>query len=156
MRILYVIGQDAGPFKVGVTSNVQRRMSSIQTGCPFPLKLMYSLETEAAELREKEVHANLSPFRTSGEWFDAPIDLIIDTVNGRCQIEPSGNAPLIERWVFDMRKAGLARNEEDCASLLGVTLSTLLHYKKNGADQTIALACRALLHRMEPYGSMDG
>lgn len=54
-------------------------------------------------------------------------------------------------WLADMKSAGLARSDAECGRLLGVTANTVLAFKSKGADLRIALACRALLHRMEPY-----
>jgi hypothetical protein len=55
-------------------------------------------------------------------------------------------------WLAAMRLAGLARSDAECARLLGRTDDTIIAYKRRGADLTVALACRALLHRLEPYG----
>lgn len=54
-------------------------------------------------------------------------------------------------WLADMKSAGLARSDAECARLLGISPNGLLKMKKNGTDRRTALACRALLHRMEPY-----
>lgn len=54
-------------------------------------------------------------------------------------------------WLADMKSAGLARSDAECARLLGKTDDTIIAYKRKGTDRTVALACRALLHRMEPY-----
>jgi len=55
------------------------------------------------------------------------------------------------RWLADMKSAGLARSDAECGRLLGVTADTVVNIKAKGADTRTALACRALLHRMEPY-----
>lgn len=60
------------------------------------------------------------------------------------------------RWLDELKAAGLSKSDADAGRQLGKSTDRIVHYKKNGADQTVALACRALLHRMEPYGSMDG
>lgn len=54
-------------------------------------------------------------------------------------------------WLTDMAVSGIARSDAECARLLGVTPNTMLKLKRDGADRRTALACRALLHRMEPY-----
>ena len=54
-------------------------------------------------------------------------------------------------WLSDMKSAGLAKTDLDCARLLGVTKNTILNLKERGGNHRDALACRALLHRMEPY-----
>lgn len=55
-------------------------------------------------------------------------------------------------WLADMKSAGLARSDAECARMLGRSADQIVRYKQNGADRVVALACRALLHRMEPYG----
>jgi hypothetical protein len=55
-------------------------------------------------------------------------------------------------WLAEMKSAGLARSDAECARLLGKSDDTVVSYKKKGTDRTVALACRALLHRLEPYG----
>lgn len=54
-------------------------------------------------------------------------------------------------WLADMKSAGLARSGAACARLLGVSANTIVAMKKDGCDKRTALACRALLHRLEPY-----
>ena len=54
-------------------------------------------------------------------------------------------------WLAAMKAAGLARHDADCAKLLGVSQNTVVSLKERGADLRTALACRALLHRLEPY-----
>lgn len=56
-----------------------------------------------------------------------------------------------EAWLAAMKAAGLARSAAACARLLGVSEDTVSRYRRRGAERVVALACRALLHRMEPY-----
>ncbi len=51
-----------------------------------------------------------------------------------------------------MKAAALARSDAECARLLDISANALIAIKKRGGDRRTALACRALLHRMEPYG----
>ena len=55
-------------------------------------------------------------------------------------------------WLAAMKAAGLARSDADCARLLGVSANTVVEMKQRGADLRTALACRALMDRLEPYG----
>lgn len=56
------------------------------------------------------------------------------------------------RWLAEMKAAGLARSDAECARLLGVSANAVVAMKKNGtSDRRTDLSCRALLHRMEPY-----
>ena len=54
-------------------------------------------------------------------------------------------------WLAEMKSAGLARSAAEAGRLLGKSEDQMTRYKRDGADKTVALACRALLHRLEPY-----
>lgn len=55
------------------------------------------------------------------------------------------------KWLAAMKAANLARSDAACARLLGVSANTVVEMKQRGADTRTALACRALLHRLDPY-----
>jgi hypothetical protein len=55
------------------------------------------------------------------------------------------------KWLADMKLAGLARSDAAAARLLGVSANTMVTRKTAGASKETALACRALLERLEPY-----
>jgi hypothetical protein len=55
------------------------------------------------------------------------------------------------RWLAEMKQAGLARSDAEAGRLLGIHRNSLPLLKARGTDQRTALACRALLHRLEPY-----
>lgn len=57
------------------------------------------------------------------------------------------------QWLAEMKNARLAKSDAECARLLGKSDDTVVSYKRKGTDRTVALACRALLHRLEPYGA---
>lgn len=54
-------------------------------------------------------------------------------------------------WLAAMKAAGLARSDAECARLLGLSANALVKIKRKGSHQRTALACRALLHRLEPW-----
>lgn len=54
-------------------------------------------------------------------------------------------------WLAAMKAAGLATSDADCGRLLGVHINSVVNYKRTGADRRTALACRALIHRLEPW-----
>ena len=54
-------------------------------------------------------------------------------------------------WLAEMKSAGLARSDAACARLLGLSANAVLRMKTHGTDHRTALACRALLHRLEPW-----
>jgi len=54
-------------------------------------------------------------------------------------------------WLAEMKSTGLARSDAAAGRLLGVSANTVVTLKREGADTRTALACRALLHGLEPY-----
>ncbi len=58
--------------KIGVSDDPYTRIGGIQTGCPIPLVkagMVKCRSREQARLIEKELHIELAPFGSSGEWF---------------------------------------------------------------------------------------
>ena len=87
---IYVIGRAEGPVKVGITADLFGRIRSLQTGCPFKLRLLYaSPATDRANALEHEqifrdVYAEQ---RLEGEWFDMSADEAIEGVQTGFQHE---------------------------------------------------------------------
>ena len=54
-------------------------------------------------------------------------------------------------WLAAMKAAGLARSDAECGRMLGISADTVVRMKSAGADARTALACRALIHRLEPW-----
>lgn len=67
---VYVIQAHAeSPIKIGLATDVRHRMGELQTGNPYPLRLLYvfcgSFEAEQA------LHRRFAAFRMCGEWFSS-------------------------------------------------------------------------------------
>lgn len=162
MEFIYVIGGNEPPYKVGRAGNTSRRLAEIQTGNPSPLTVVMSAETIYPAQHEQAVHSALAAHRLSGEWFSCDLGIVHAALkdvglepclfvadHGSGWIEPCA----FGRWLDQMRKPPFYASDAECARLLGVSANGILLMKKNGTDRRTALACRALLHRMEPYGS---
>lgn len=54
-------------------------------------------------------------------------------------------------WLAAMKAAGLASSDAAAGRLLGISADTVVRIKREGADLRTALACRALIHRLEPW-----
>lgn len=66
--MVYLIVDETNTYcKIGNANNVQKRLSQLQTGCPFRLRVE-SFCDGGARL-EREMHRDLQEFRLSGEWF---------------------------------------------------------------------------------------
>lgn len=61
--------------KVGITKNIQTRVSSLQTGCAWPIEVSECLRVpsqDAAREIEREFHEANAKSRMTGEWFFMP------------------------------------------------------------------------------------
>jgi len=62
-------------YKIGSTrSSISNRIQSLQTGCPFEIKLVDYHESMFGQLIERTLHNRFEYKRTYGEWFE--LDLI--------------------------------------------------------------------------------
>lgn len=65
---LYIIQSAVtGAIKVGRSGNPDKRLKSLQTGSPYPLRIILVLDRRGWQ--EKALHERLSRFHTKGEWF---------------------------------------------------------------------------------------
>ncbi|WP_097982832.1 GIY-YIG nuclease family protein [Streptomyces sp. f150] len=68
-NVVYVIGDSrSGVVKIGTTSNLQRRLSGLQTGSAYELRVLWSFGG-GAEL-EAHLHRRFADRQMVGEWFD--------------------------------------------------------------------------------------
>lgn len=73
---LYIIGNDKGFIKIGVSNSPQRRCRQLQTGNEHKLTLLFTEEFECDRKHllhiEKEVHRTLRRIsnKCMGEWFE--------------------------------------------------------------------------------------
>lgn len=63
-------------YKIGITSDVKKRLRAIQTGCPIQCEYIGYIPTHEPEILEKDLHRKFQQFKTSGEWFDLGDDHI--------------------------------------------------------------------------------
>lgn len=76
---VYVIG--FGPYvKIGMTTNVDLRMTNLQT--PEPVKLFALIDGWRRE--ELELHKRFAEYRLQGEWF-LKKDALAEWINGGCK-----------------------------------------------------------------------
>jgi len=72
---LYVVqSHTTGAFKVGRSSNVEKRLKQLQTGSPYHLRVILILPGQGH--RERELHRKLKGYESQsndgGEWFIEP------------------------------------------------------------------------------------
>ena len=69
--ILYIISNKFGFTKIGIASNLDKRLKSIEmaSGVPCEKVLEFHIGDNAYDV-EQELHENFKEYRTVGEWFD--------------------------------------------------------------------------------------
>lgn len=66
---VYLIYCPDNIYKIGITKNVEKRMSNLQGSCPFELTLIDAFPTSQPRTDEQDLHDALSHWRMHGEWF---------------------------------------------------------------------------------------
>ena len=69
MSYLYLI-ECEGLHKIGIANDVRSRLAQLQTGNPFPLKVVLCFEFGNASPIEQSLHQKFSAKRHVGEWFE--------------------------------------------------------------------------------------
>jgi hypothetical protein len=70
--------------KIGISRNVKKRLSQLQTGCPYEIKILKVYESDLSSKIEKILHRQFrsykidsSEYNLVGEWFNLDIDTIL-------------------------------------------------------------------------------
>lgn len=70
MNYLYAIHGNDNLIKIGFTTDPDRRIKELQTGNPFPLKIIHLREVSGdVKTIEKIIHKSNNHRRVKGEWF---------------------------------------------------------------------------------------
>jgi hypothetical protein len=76
---VYLIGPSVfdgggGAVKIGVTTDLRRRLAELQTGCPFTLQVLSAGVFSCPYVVEEELHQRYGGYRirNGGEWFNLP------------------------------------------------------------------------------------
>jgi predicted GIY-YIG superfamily endonuclease len=83
VMIIYFIQEEPdGAIKIGQTSNISKRLASLQTGGARQLKVLHSFEVsdERANQEEKHIHHCFRNRRMRGEWF-SPCPYMYDYID---------------------------------------------------------------------------
>lgn len=60
----------AGYYKIGLSKNVDKRITKIAPKMPFEVELVHTIETDDMEKAERFLHEKFADKRTKGEWFE--------------------------------------------------------------------------------------
>lgn len=85
---LYVVADEINQVcKIGISESPKKRLQTLQTGYPTPLKMIFSVDLKNARTVELMIHKALDDFRLRGEWFYLDAYYLIDWEN-LCVEEP--------------------------------------------------------------------
>ena len=86
-KLVYFIGAETGPIKIGIATNPIARLSTLQTGHHEKLELL--AVTDGGEELEKAYHKLFGSQRRVGEWFDRCPELLaeIDRLNQAASLQ---------------------------------------------------------------------
>lgn len=83
-KVYVLITKDFDYIKIGTALNIKKRMSNIQSGCPFNLTSWLAVPTPLARHIETGLHDVFNEYNLRGEWFHLPsdqLDLLMDFFN---------------------------------------------------------------------------
>ena len=75
MKQIYIVEDGRGNKKIGITQDINRRVSQLKTAIPNGIiSVMISDFMENARVIEKQLHEANKAYRLSGEWFSKVVD----------------------------------------------------------------------------------
>lgn len=148
---VYIIGPKDGPFKVGSSKTVRKRLGELQVGHHLPLSVHSKWPHTSP--REVELYAQgiLEPYKMRGEWFSC------DLSEARCAVELAikrslADGPLFTGWVTvendlfssnDAGQASICNDAIDADTIFDKPLEKPNHAKsKVGSAPRVALLRR--------------
>ena len=75
--------EDLGIAKVGITSNIKRRIEGLQIACPVDITLVQLVRCDNAKVIESEIMSSMKNYKTKGEWFKIGLDDALDIFRGK-------------------------------------------------------------------------
>jgi len=85
--IYFVQGECGGPIKIGYSTDIEKRIKTLQTGYPDVLGILYLIPGDMAD--EEELHKELAYYRMRGEWFKPDEEVLRKIEFLKQNIEPA-------------------------------------------------------------------
>ena len=140
--MIYFIQQgDTGPIKIGYSKDIDKRLYSLQSASPHPLKVIGTAQGSMKD--EYDIQQKFLYCRLSGEWFEPSLDLIkyISTIDGKILTiqddkNPDSLDTLLAKIETDKIIEALKENEGN----------------KEKAAKYLNISYRSIRHRINKYG----
>jgi hypothetical protein len=97
----YLIGSGNNQFKIGRTNNLQRRLSTFQTGSSQRLQVFSQIVSNRPDVLESMLHNKFKRYRCRGEWFNLP-DIVNWKCGGQAHFCSDTKFEIISPWVADL------------------------------------------------------
>lgn len=119
---LYIIcgygrsNEPLGPVKIGIARDPEKRIASIQTGSPRPLKLLAVFDTPNREIARKfeaAFHRHQDEKRLAGEWFDLDPIEALEMACGSFRRHLEGMSQKLEDLTSVLALCGVLHNERE-------------------------------------------
>jgi hypothetical protein len=81
MKAVYVITEDSGLTKVGISQNIPVRLLDLKFTRRRPVRLAHKFEHDNARLVERVAHALLKDCHVEGEWFNVSTDAASEAIS---------------------------------------------------------------------------
>lgn len=66
--------------KIGYTTNLEKRIKSLQTSSPTGIHVVYSIATQHAKKIEKHLHSKYNKYNSNLEWFTLSREDIVEII----------------------------------------------------------------------------
>lgn len=73
---VYLIKSNEGVYKIGRTTNINKRLTQLQVASSVPLKVLWFKHFSNAPEVEKMLHETFKEYQYQGEWFKLPTSAI--------------------------------------------------------------------------------
>ena len=80
--VVYFIGSEAGPIKIGFTVGLKDRLAALRASSPVKLKLLATCHGHAT--REAAYHEQFAEHRLHGEWFEPAPAILTEIARLNC------------------------------------------------------------------------
>ena len=87
--IYFAVCDVLGVVKIGYSANPKNRLTGIQNGCPFPVRLAATIPGDRAE--ERLIQKTLAQYRLQREWFwlNDKVEAVLQAAKAQTEIETS-------------------------------------------------------------------
>jgi hypothetical protein len=137
MKSVYILRNDWGLHKIGITNNIKQRIASISNNSGLSIEIIYlSSKVENAQTIETYLHRKYSDYRTTGEWFEnLDVKIVIEELQTL-----TGNST-----------SDYFHKEKSVYQSMGVNIFDIFHKNENINEYSILLKAAALSHSMKGF-----